>query len=156
MAGTRKKSAATDAGASSHRAPVGSALADLRRDAGLAQEDVARRLGLTRVSISHYESGQTTALYSQVRRILTYFGMDLHDLQDALDQREGRPIRRRNPFEKQPILEEALLAETEALFRRWSRRVSATQRSRVDQTESEVMDLLRGLVHDLDAPEGGP
>ena len=58
-------------------------------------------------------------------------------------------------FEKQPILEEALLAETEALFRRWSRRVPATQRPRLDRTESEVMDLLRGLVRDLDASEGG-
>ncbi|MEO7418825.1 MAG: hypothetical protein ABI163_17320 [Thermoanaerobaculia bacterium] len=89
-------------------------------------------------------------------RILSYLGLDLHDLQDALDQREGRPIRRRNLFEKQPILEEALLSETEALFQRWSRLVPTAQRPRLDRTESEVMDLLRGLVRDLDAPEEGP
>lgn len=156
MAESRKRPAATDAGASSRRTPVGSALADLRRDAGLAQEDVARQLGITRVGISHYESGQTIPMYGQVRRILSYLGLDLHDLQDALDQREGRPIRRRNLLEKQPVLEEALLSETEALFRRWSRRVPAAQRPRLDRTESEVMDLLHGLVRDLDTPEGGP
>ncbi len=153
MAGTKKTTPEADSAA--RRAPVGSALADLRRDAGLAQEDVARQLGITRVGISHYESGQTIPMYGQVRRILSYLGLDLHDLQDALDQREGRPIRRRN-LEKQPILEEALLSETEALFQRWSRLVPAAQRSRLNRTESEVMDLLRGLMRDLDAPEGGP
>ena len=95
-------------------------------------------------------------MYGQVRRILAYFGMDLHDLQDALDQREGRPIRRRNPFQKQPALEEAFLGETEELFRRWSRRLAVTQRPRLDQAEAEVMETVRTLIDDLAVSSGAP
>jgi transcriptional regulator with XRE-family HTH domain len=133
---------------------VGLALANLRRDAGLAQEDVARRLHISREGISHYESGKTIPAYGQVRRMLAYMGVDLHDLQDALDHREGRPIRHRNPFQKQPFLEEALLADAEALFRRWSRRVSVAQRPRLLRAESEVMETLRGLMDDLASSQG--
>ena len=82
--------------------------------------------------------------------------MDLHDLQDALDQREGRPIRRRNPFQKQPALEEAFLGEAEELFRRWSRRLAVTQRPRLDQAEAEVMETVRTLIDDLAVPPGAP
>lgn len=152
MGTTRKKPAAGGGGSTSARVSTGSVIAALRRDAGLAQEDVAKRLGLTRAAISYYESGATVPAYGQVRRILSYLGMDLHDLQDALDRREGRPLRRRSAFEKHPHLEDALLADTETLFRRWSRRIPAVQRPRLEQAESEVLELLRGLVKDLDSP----
>jgi transcriptional regulator with XRE-family HTH domain len=138
------------------RIHVGLALADLRRDAGLAQEDVGRRLRITREGISHYESGKTIPTYGQVRRMLAYFGVDLHDLQDALDHLEGRPLRHRNPFQKRPYLEEALLADAEALFQRWSRRVPVAQKPRLQRAEAEVMETLRGLMKDLALPQGAP
>jgi len=155
MGRSKEKSPPRDSPAPS-RIPVGHALADLRRDAGLAQEDVARRLGITREGISHYESGKTVPMYGQVRRILSYIGVDLHDLQDTLDHLEGRPLRRRNPFQKQPFLEEMLLADAEALFRRWSRRIPVVQRPRLHRAEDEVLEALRGLMSDLATPQGTP
>ena len=131
------------------RFPVGSAIGSLRRNAGVAQEDLGLRLGITRVGVSHYESGKTIPMYGQVRRMLSYLGLDLHDLQDALDHGEGRPLRVRSVTERQPGLEEVVLAETEALFRRWARRVPAAQRPRLEKAEAEVMELMREVTREL-------
>lgn len=147
MATTRRKSRRV--AETPGRLPVGSAIGSLRRNAGVAQEDLGLRLGITRVGVSHYESGKTIPMYGQVRRMLSYLGLDLHDLQDALDHREGRPLRVRSVAERQPGLEEVFLAETEALFRRWARRVPAAQRPRLEKAEAEVMELMREVTREL-------
>jgi len=136
-------------GSPAERVPVGFAFAALRRDAGVAQEDLARRLGITRESISLYESGKIVPSYTRVRRMLALLGHDFHDLQDMLDRIEERPRRPRRKGSSPAVLEEAFLEEAEGLFRRWERRLSAVQQPLLRQTESEVMEALRRLLHGL-------
>jgi transcriptional regulator with XRE-family HTH domain len=133
--------------------PLGFALAALRREAGVAQEEVARRLGVSRVAVSYYEAGTTVPSYVRLRRFLDCLGNDLRDLQDTLDEIEHRTPPPRRAGRARAWREEALLAEAEALFRSWQGKLPARQRPLLERTETEVMGALRRLLVELGARE---
>jgi transcriptional regulator with XRE-family HTH domain len=138
---------------SAERVPVGFALAALRQPSGMAQEDVARRLGVTRAQVSYYESGKTVPSYFRLRSYLDCLGRDLRDLQETLDEIEKRPPATRRPGQSRVLREEALLAEAEALFRTWQSRLPARQQPALVRAEAEVMRSLRRLLVEIGARE---
>ena len=138
---------------SAERVPVGFALAALRRPSGMAQEDVARRLGITRAQVSYYESGKTVPSYFRLLSFLDLLGRDLRDLQETLDGIEHRPPAARRPGRSRAVREEALLAEAEAIFRTWQGRLPVRQQPALERAEAEVMAVLRRLLVEFGASE---
>ena len=53
-------------------------LVDARRRAGLTQEEVARRAGVARPSISQYENGKKDPSVTNLNRLIQACGMELH------------------------------------------------------------------------------
>lgn len=69
---------------------VGRALRELRKRAGLTQEQVAERMGTSSTYLSRLEAGQRDIRLSTVLRLLDALGVDLHELADALDTNDLR------------------------------------------------------------------
>jgi HTH-type transcriptional regulator/antitoxin HipB len=67
---------------------VGRALRELRKRAGLTQEQVAARMGTSSTYLSRLEAGQRDIRLSTVLRLLDAVGTDLHQLADAIDMRD--------------------------------------------------------------------
>ncbi|MGD0454494.1 MAG: helix-turn-helix transcriptional regulator [Solirubrobacteraceae bacterium] len=70
---------------------VGRALRELRKQAGLTQEQVAERMGTSSTYLSRLEAGQRDIRLSTVLRLLDALGSDLHQFADAIDGRDSRP-----------------------------------------------------------------
>ena len=74
------------------------ALARLRRERGLTQEELARRLYVTRQAVSRWETGETTPGIDMVKLICVTFGVPLErffDMPRATPQ--AHAARRRRP-----------------------------------------------------------
>jgi HTH-type transcriptional regulator / antitoxin HipB len=63
---------------------VGRALRELRKRAGLTQEQVAERMGTSSTYLSRLEAGQRDIRLSTVLRLLDAIGADLRQLSDAI------------------------------------------------------------------------
>lgn len=61
---------------------LGSSLSDARRRSGLTQEAVAERLGVSRQTISKWETDETLPDIRQAKRLSSLFGVSLDDLVD--------------------------------------------------------------------------
>ena len=61
-------------------------LVDARRRAGLTQEEVARRAGVARPSISQYENGKKDPSVMNLNRLIQACGMELHLRADHLSE----------------------------------------------------------------------
>jgi transcriptional regulator with XRE-family HTH domain len=70
---------------------VGRALRELRKRAGLTQEQVAEQMGTSSTYLSRLEAGQRDIRLSTVLRLLDAVGTDLHQLADALDRHDPHP-----------------------------------------------------------------
>jgi HTH-type transcriptional regulator/antitoxin HipB len=70
---------------------VGRALRELRKRAGLTQEQVAARMGTSSTYLSRLEAGQRDIRFSTILRLLDAVGADLHQLADAIDRHDSRP-----------------------------------------------------------------
>jgi HTH-type transcriptional regulator/antitoxin HipB len=70
---------------------VGLALRELRKQAGLTQQQVAERMGTSSTYLSRLEAGQRDIRLSTVLRLLAALGADLRQLVDALDQNDSMP-----------------------------------------------------------------
>ena len=64
---------------------VGRALRELRKRAGLTQEQVAERMGTSSTYLSRLEAGQRDIRLSTLLRLLAALGADLRQLSDAID-----------------------------------------------------------------------
>lgn len=62
------------------RAVLQRLLRDIRREAGINQEDLARRLGATQSFVSKYESGERRLDLLELRHICTAIGVPLTDV----------------------------------------------------------------------------
>ena len=67
-----------------HRTIASALLADARHRAGLTQEEVARRAGVARPSISQYETGKKDPSVMTLNRLIQACGMELHLRADPL------------------------------------------------------------------------
>jgi transcriptional regulator with XRE-family HTH domain len=72
---------------------LGHALRLLRLRLHLEQQELADRLNLKKQRLGSYERGTYEPSIGLLREMLAGMGLDLHDLQDALDLAEGRPPR---------------------------------------------------------------
>lgn len=70
---------------------VGLALRELRKRAGLTQEQVAERMGTSSTYLSRLEAGQRDIRLSTILRLLDALGADLHQLADAIYGHDSRP-----------------------------------------------------------------
>ena len=61
-------------------------LVDARRRAGLTQEEVARRAGVARPSVSQYENGKKDPSVTNLNRLIQACGMELHLRADHLSE----------------------------------------------------------------------
>lgn len=64
---------------------VGRALRELRKRAGLTQEQVAERMGTSSTYLSRLEAGQRDIRLSTILRLLDALNADLRQLADALN-----------------------------------------------------------------------
>lgn len=56
---------------------IGGKLRTLRKGRKLSQEEAARRLNITRASISNYETGRRSPHLSELKRIAEFYGVGL-------------------------------------------------------------------------------
>jgi HTH-type transcriptional regulator/antitoxin HipB len=70
---------------------VGRALRELRKRAGLTQEQVAERMGTSSTYLSRLEAGQRDIRLSTVLRLLDALGADLRQLADAIEAHDRHP-----------------------------------------------------------------
>ena len=56
---------------------IGSKLRTLRKGRKLSQEEAARRLNITRASVSNYEVGRRSPHLSELKRIAEFYGVGL-------------------------------------------------------------------------------
>lgn len=55
-----------------------------RKRLGLRQYEIARRTGMSRVSVGHWESGVRNPHIRRLRRVANAYGLSLDELLDAL------------------------------------------------------------------------
>ena len=68
-------------------------IARMRKENALTQEDLATFLGVTKASVSKWETGQSYPDIELLPRIATYFGMSIDDLVGYDPQMSRREIR---------------------------------------------------------------
>ena len=68
---------------------LGAALRSLRRRAGLQQQQLAARAGVTRPMLSNYERGKTIPNVRTLWRVLDALGASLADLEDVMGERDS-------------------------------------------------------------------
>lgn len=56
---------------------IGSKLKTLRKGRGLTQDELARKMDLSRATISNYEVGRRSPHLSELRRFATFYGVSL-------------------------------------------------------------------------------
>lgn len=61
-------------------------IAYLRERRGLTQEDLAARLGISRASLSHYETGRRQSDHETLKKIASFFHVSIDYLLDREDQ----------------------------------------------------------------------
>ncbi len=88
---------------------IGKALKALRLQAGMSQQQLARKSGLTAPMISNYEHGKVVPQIPSLDSILQALGRDRFDLLEALEEVNGRPPRDLQP--KEPRAPEATALE---------------------------------------------
>lgn len=69
----------------------GKRIAELRKKRGLNQETLAGHLGITRASLSHYETNRREPDYTLLNRIADYFRVSIDYLMGR-DQNPGRAL----------------------------------------------------------------
>ncbi|MFK3734084.1 helix-turn-helix domain-containing protein [Streptomyces sp. NPDC088090] len=62
------------------RRDLGQRIAELRRTAGLSQDDLADRIGMERRSIQRYERGERDPRFSELLLVAEALGVDMTDL----------------------------------------------------------------------------
>ena len=68
---------------------LGQALRWLRSRQGRSQMEVARDAGITKAMMSAYETGTQTPSLRTLGKVLRALGIDLHQLQHALELQQG-------------------------------------------------------------------
>lgn len=86
-------------------------LRDIRRELGITQDEMARRVGVSSVTLKHWEQGHTTPTMAYLRAIERAYECDVHEIADFAEaSHDGR---RRASVESIAAQREAMKRKTE-------------------------------------------
>lgn len=79
----------------------GNRIAELRKKLSLTQDELAERLGITRASLSHYETGRREPDYDTLLKFADYFRVSLDYLAGRISEPDQNPMERAARFVEQ-------------------------------------------------------
>ena len=120
---------------------LGNSLFDARKKKGLSQEEVAEKLGVSRQTISKWETEETVPDIYQAKKLAKIYGLSLDELIDAdLDQKEIEEVIK-NTDEKK----EAKINWTNAWSRKYPILATYQQEVDIDRYERQIREMLTDL-----------
>lgn len=63
-------------------------LKEVRKRQGLTQTDIAKKLGISRMSVTYYENGDMSPLMKNFRKFIEAYGLTMEELMEYLKQIE--------------------------------------------------------------------
>ena len=63
-------------------------LKEVRKRQGLTQTDIAKKLGISRMSVTYYENGDMSPLMKNFRKFIEAYGLTMEELKEYLKQIE--------------------------------------------------------------------
>lgn len=131
---------------------LGNSLFDARKKKGLSQEEVAEKLGVSRQTISKWETEETVPDIYQAKKLAKIYGLSLDELIDTdLDQKEIEEVIR-NTDEKK----EAKINWTNAWSKKYPVLATYQQEVDIDKYARQIREMLTDLqvkyhYNDLDS-----
>ena len=131
---------------------LGNSLFDARKKKGLSQEEVAEKLGVSRQTISKWETEETVPDIYQAKKLAKIYGLSLDELIDAdLDQKEIEEVIK-NTDEKK----EAKINWTNAWSKKYPILATYQQEVDIDKYARQIRETLTDLqvkyhYNDLDS-----
>ena len=120
---------------------LGNSLFDARKKKGLSQEEVAEKLGVSRQTISKWETEETVPDIYQAKRLAKIFGLSLDELIDTdLDQKEIEEVIK-NTDEKK----EAKINWTNAWSKKYPVLATYQQEVDIDRYARQIREMLTDL-----------
>ena len=131
---------------------LGNSLFDARKKKGLSQEEVAEKLGVSRQTISKWETEETVPDIYQAKKLAKIYGLSLDELIDAdLDQKEIEEVIK-NTDEKK----ETKINWTNAWSKKYPVLATYQQEVDIDKYARQIRETLTDLqvkyhYNDLDS-----
>lgn len=131
---------------------LGNSLYNSRKKKGLSQEEVAEKLGVSRQTISKWETEETVPDIYQAKKLAKIYGLSLDELIDAdLDQKEIEEVIK-NTDEKK----EAKINWTNAWSKKYPVLATYQQEVDIDKYARQIREMLTDLqvkyhYNDLDS-----
>ena len=120
---------------------LGNSLYKYRKKKGLSQEEVAEKLGVSRQTISKWETKETVPDIYQAKKLAKIYGLSLDELIDAdLDQKEIEEVIK-NTDEKK----EAKINWTNAWSKKYPVLATYQQEVDIDKYARQIREMLTDL-----------
>ena len=120
---------------------LGNSLFDARKKKGLSQEEVAEKLGVSRQTISKWETDETVPDIYQAKKLAKIYGLSLDELIDTdLDQKEIEEVIK-NTDEKK----EAKINWTNAWSKKYPVLATYQQEVDIDRYARQIREMLTDL-----------
>ena len=120
---------------------LGNSLFDARKKKGLSQEEVAEKLGVSRQTISKWETEETVPDIYQAKKLAKNYGLSLDELIDTdLDQKEIEEVIK-NTDEKK----EAKINWTNAWSKKYPVLATYQQEVDIDRYARQIREMLTDL-----------
>ena len=120
---------------------LGNILFDARKKKGLSQEEVAEKLGVSRQTISKWETEETVPDIYQAKKLAKIYGLSLDELIDTdLDQKEIEEVIK-NTDEKK----EAKINWTNAWSKKYTVLAAYQQEVDIDRYARQIREMLTDL-----------
>ena len=120
---------------------LGNSLYDSRKKKGLSQEEVAEKLGVSRQTISKWETEETVPDIYQAKKLAKIYGLSLDELIDVdLDQKEIEEVIK-NTDEKK----EAKINWTNAWSKKYPVLATYQQEVDIDMYARQIREMLTDL-----------
>ena len=120
---------------------LGNILFDARKKKGLSQEEVAEKLGVSRQTISKWETEETVPDIYQAKKLAKIYGLSLDELIDTdLDQKEIEEVIK-NTDEKK----EAKINWTNAWSKKYPALATYQQEVDIDRYARQIREMLTDL-----------
>ncbi len=120
---------------------LGNSLFDARKKKGLSQEEVAEKLGVSRQTISKWETEETVPDIYQAKKLAKIYGLSLDELIDTnLDQKEIAEVIK-NTDEKK----EAKINWTNAWSKKYPVLATYQQEVDIDRYARQIREMLTDL-----------